>query len=233
MTVNSPLTAGQAITRAYRLLGVLEDPWVPSADQMTQGILAANLMQRGWEADGVNLWRLSQVTLTVAAGARSVAITPYVLGVVQALWQVSPAPNTFNRTMGPMAYVDYFNLPNPDAQTSAGPSVYAFDKQDASSTLWLWPKPVAGGTIVATVARAVTDIQTAADVLDIPGEWAECFVYNLADRLMDDQGLAAADPATATRINAHAQGLYQKLLNFDRPTSIYLRPYGGAGRARR
>lgn len=231
MAVNSTSTAGQLITRAYRILGNLEPPWTPSDDQMTQGILAANLMQRGWEADGVNLWRLSQVTLTVPALAQSVAITPYVLGVVQASWVVTPAPNLYTRPLGYYSYVDYYNLPNRQAQAGS-PSIYMFDKQDTTSTLYIWPTPQSAGTIIATVARAVTDIATEHDVVDIPGEWAECFVYNLADRLMDDQAVASADPATATHIQQHAMALYAKLLAFDRPTSIFVRPWGQAGRSK-
>lgn len=233
MSVNAQLTAGQAITRAYRILGNLEPPWVPSNDQMTQGLLAANLMQRGWEADGINLWRLEQRTIAVPANARSVDITPYVLGIVQCSWLVSPSPNEYKRPMGLYSYADYFNLPNPGSSTPSGPSVYMFDKQDTTSTLWIWPVPTNGGTIIASVARAVNDITSEEQVLDIPGEWTEGFVYNLADRLMEDQAVASADPQTAQRITQRAVAFYSKLLNFDRPTSVFMRPWDQAGDNRR
>lgn len=226
------MTMQQAATRAYRLLGVLEPPWVPSDDQMTQAILAANMLQYAWQADGINLWRQEQRTIAVAAGARSVEITPYVLGVEQASWVVTPSPNLYKRPMGYYSYVDYFNLPNPEAQSSSGPSVYMFDKQDTTSTLWLWPVPTNGGTIIASVGRSVDDITAESDEIDMPSEWYEAFVYNLADRLMDDQALANTDPQTAQRITAHAMVLYQKVQNFDRPTSVFMRPWGKAGESR-
>ena len=226
------LTIGQAATRAYRLLGNLEPPWVPSDDQMTQAILAANMLTNGWESDGINLWRQEQRTITVPAMARSVEITPYVLGVEQASWVVQPSPNMFKRPMGYYSYVDYFNLPNPEAQSQSGPSIYMFDKQAETSTLWLWPLPTNGGTIIASVGRSVNDITSENDTLDLPTEWIEAFVYNLADRLMDDQAVAAADPQTAERIALHAQVLYGKMLNFDRPTSVFARPYGRTGYGR-
>ncbi len=225
-------TVGQAVTRAYRLLGNLEPPWVPSDDQMTQGIIAANLMQRGWQADGINLWRQEQREIAVTAGARSVEITPYVLGVEQASWVVTPAPNLYKRPMGYYSYVDYFNLPNPDAQTTSGPSVYAFDKQNDTSTLWIWPVPTNGGTIICTVGRAVDAYAAEGDLIGVPAEWAEGYVYNLADRLMEDQATASADPQTANRITQRAVAFYTKLLNFDRPTSVFVRPYGRAGQSR-
>lgn len=232
MSVNATITLRTVATRAFRILGNLEPPWVPSDDQMTQATLAANVMQRGWQSDGINLWRQEQRSISVSANARSVEITPYVLGVEQASWVVTPSPNLYKRPMGPFSYIDYFNLPNPEATTTSGPSVYMFDRQDTTSTLWLWPVPSNGGTIIASVARAVNDITDPDQALDIPGEWAEAYVYNLADRLMDDQAVASADPATAERITQHAVVLYQKLLNFDRPTSVYIRPWGRAGQGR-
>lgn len=231
MSVNATITAQTAITRAYRMLGLLEPPWVPNEDQMTQGLLAANLMQRGWEADGINIWRQEQRTIAVPALAQSVAITPYVMGVEQVSWVVSPAPNLYKRPLGYYSYIDYFNLPNPQAQASS-PSIYMFDKQDTTSTLYLWPVPQAAGTLIATVARSVNDIAAESDVLDIPGEWAETYVYNLADRLMNDQAIASSDPATAEDIRTHAMVLYQKLKDFDRPTSVFVRPWGKAGQSR-
>lgn len=232
MAVNSTMTLLTAASRAYRLLGNLEPPWTPDDDQITQAILAANMMQRAWESDGINLWRQSRITLPVNAAQQDVSITPYVMGVEQVSWQVTPPPNTYNRPLGYYSYVDFYNLPNIDAQSSSGPSIYCFDKQDTTSTLHLWPVPAAAGTLVATVGRSVTDIASESDTLDIPGEWQEAFVYNLADRLMDDQAVASADPATAQHIQEHAMALYAKMLAFDRPTSVFVRPWGTAGRSR-
>ncbi len=225
-------TVGQAVTRAYRLLGNLEPPWVPSDDQMTQGIIAANLMNRGWQADGINLWRQEQRSITVPALAQSVEITPYVLGVEQASWVVTPAPNLYKRPMGYYSYTDFFNLPNPQAQSQSGPSIYMFDKQTSASTIWLWPVPTNGGTLICTVGREVEAYAAEQDLIGLPKEWTEGYVYNLADRLMEDQATASADPQTAERITQRAVAFYTKLLNFDRPTSVFVRPWGRAGQGR-
>ena len=83
--------------------------------------------------------------------------------------------------------------------------------------------------MVATVARTTNDINAPTDPVDFPDEWTEAFVYNLADRLMDDQGVAASDPQTARRIEVHAAALLQRVLDFDRPTSVWMRPWGRKG----
>lgn len=220
MTITWSLTAGQLITRAYRIIGNLEPPWVPSDDQMTQGMLALNGMLKGWQADGINLYRQEQRTIAVPAMTPNVPITPRVMGIEQASWVVQGSPNTYKRPMGQYSYVDYFNLPNPQSNTTSGPSVFMFDKQNNSSTLWIWPLATLGGSIIASVGRVVDDVNDPSDAVDFPDEWTETAYYNLADRLMDDQGVAAADPQTARRIEVHAGVLYRKLGDFDRPSSL-------------
>lgn len=229
MSTTWSLTAGEMITRAYRIIGNLTPPWTPSADQMNQGIIALNAMLKGWQADGINLYRQERISLTVPAMTPMITITPTVLGVEQVSWQVQGPPNVYNRPLGYYSYVDYFNLPNPQSNNTSGPSIYMFDKQVNASNLWFWPLSTNGGTAVATVGRTVNDVNASTDPVDFPTEWTEGAIYNLADRLMDDSGIAAADPATTQRIEQHAAVFYQKLLNFDRPTSVFVRPWGSRG----
>lgn len=232
MTVSWSPNFAQCATRAYRLLGYLENPFVPSDDQQTQAIFAGNALLKGWQADGINLYRQERVTITVPAMTNQITISPRVMGVEQVSWVVQGGTNPYWRPMGNFSYVDYFNLPNQMSNSTSGPSVYMFDKQNQTSSLWIWPLATLGGSMVATVARVVDDINDWTDTVDFPDEWTEAFVYNLADRLMDDQGMASSDPETARRITEHAIVLQRKLLDFDRPTSIWMRPQGQRGSGR-
>ena len=49
---------------------------------------------------------------------------------------------------------------------------------------------------------------------------------------MDDNGLGMTDPQTADRITQRAVAFYDKLKNFDRPSSIMFLPYGKKGSGR-
>ena len=233
MTTTFNLTAQQMLTRAYRLLGILPSGGVPNDDQATQGLIALNAMLKGWQADGINLWRLTQLSLAVGAGqgvpGNPVSIVPLVLDVPEARWVVTPGINLYEREMGRFQYMDYQTLPNKLSGSSSGPSIFMFDKQAQASNLYLWPPPSVSGTINATVARTVNTVTSVSDSVDIPDEWTEGTFYSLADRLMDDEGVAAADEATAGRITQRAVAFYDKLLNFDRPTSIMVRPWGKKG----
>lgn len=229
MSVSWSPTFDECATRAYRLIGNLEPPWVPSDDQKTQAIFAGNAVLKGWQADGINLYRQERITITVPAMTNAIDIVPRVMGVEQVSWVVQGGSNPFWRPMGEFSYVDYFNLPNQNANNTSGPSIWMFNKQDAASTIYIWPLSTLGGQMVATVGRTVNDINDWNDPVDFPDEWTEAFVYNLADRLMDDQGVAQSDPETANRITQRALVFYNKLKDFDRPTSVWMRPQGKRG----
>ena len=76
MSVTWTLTAGEAVTRAYRMLGLLVFPWVPSADQMTQGLIQANGLLKAMETAGINVFRQTPISLTVTAMSPTVPISP-------------------------------------------------------------------------------------------------------------------------------------------------------------
>lgn len=229
MSISWSLNAGALITRAYRLTGQLEPPYNLTDDQATQGIIALNAMLKGWQADGVSLYRQERRTITVAAMTAQIDVDPRIMGVEQVSWVVQGGSNPYHRPMGELSWVDYFNLPNPNSNSTSGPSIYMFNRQDTTSSLYIWPLSTLGGSMIASVGRVVNDVNALTDETDFPDEWTEAALYNLADRLMDDQGVAQSDPATARRIEAHALFLYRKLCDFDRPSSIWFRPWGKAG----
>ncbi len=232
-TTTSTLNAGQMITQAYRKLGVLPSGGVPTADQMNQGIVNLNLLLKGWQSDGINLWRQVQLTVNVDPGqgtpSNPIVVTPPLLGFEEARIVVTPEPNLYERPLGTISYIDYMRYPN--KQTGGSPSVICFDKQENQTNFYIYPLFQYAGTIHMTVGRPILDVTQASDTIDVPIEWNEGVVYNLADRLMEDEGVAAADPATAQRITERAALFHTKLLDFDRPSSIYLRPFGKPGQS--
>ena len=236
MSTTFTLTTGQMVTRAYRLIGALTPPWTPTDDQMNEGIIALNLMLKGMQADGINLFRQTQLSLTVGAMqglpttiGTPISVSPLILGLEEARVVIQPSPNIYERPLGIYSYIDYMNLPNKQSNTTSGPSVICFDKQVNQSYFYIWPLATNGCTINCTVARTVNDSLVPSDPVDAPIEWNEGLTYSLADRLMEENGVAAADPATAQRITQHAAAFYDKLLNFDRPASVFVRPWGKKG----
>jgi hypothetical protein len=230
------------LTRAYRLIfgeSATSFGGGLTPDQTTQGLFAANLMLKGWQADGVNLFRRTQASYSIpplgGTPMQPFALNPNVISVMEARCVVTPAPNLYERPMGEFSYVKYMQLPNKYNPILTGPSVWMYDRQQAGSFLYVYPPPANGCTINASVGRIAADIDSLQSNVDLPQEWLETFVYNLADTLLDDDATADAAGAaqTAERITKRAMVLKEKLLNFDRPPTVGMQSYGNAGPAYR
>lgn len=237
MSTTYSLTAQEMIQRSYRIIGNLQPPsYTPTGDQLTQGMLALNILTKGLQADLPNLFRQTQLSLSIPAGTgwaqNPYQITPLVLGVEECRLLIQPSPNIYERPLAIYSYVDYMNLPNKQSATGSGPSIIALDRQVSVSNLYMWPLGAGTVTLNGTFIRTANDINAPGDQLDFPIEWDEGLTYMLADRLLDDEGIRQADPTTAQSITTHAIAFYTKLLNFDRPASIYVRPWGRKGSGR-
>lgn len=236
MTTTWALTTGQWIADAYRRLGILSAGGAPTDDQFERGILAANALLKGCQADGINVYRQTQVAVTVGAMAGQpgtpISVTPLILGLEDARWVVQPAPNLYERPLGIFTYVQYMQLPNKQSASQSGPSLVMFDRQTTASNLYIFPLSQSGGTLNITAARTVNDVTNPNDPIDIPTEWTQGYIWMLADRLMDYEGVANADEVTAQRIQDHSAAFYNTLLNYDRPASVFMKPYGRAGTGR-
>lgn len=226
-------TAGTALTRAYMILGQLTPPSYTLSDgQLSRGIIVLNGVLQSMQAFGPNVFRQTLTALTVSAGSRTVPVPGDVVGIEEARWVISMTPS-YERQLGRFQWVDYMQLPTKDAQ--GPPTLFMFDYQQDSTQLYVWPVTTIAGTINCTTVRRATEIVDQTTVVDLPPEWNLALDYLTADALMDDQGMAEMDPATAERIKGHALYWNQRLNDFDRPTSVFLRRYGqpNSGRFRR
>ena len=226
-------TAGVALTRAYMILGQLSPPtYTMSDDQLARGLLVINGVLQSMQSFGPNVFRQTLTSLPVAAGSRTVPVPGDVVGIEEARWVISTTPS-YERQLGRFQWVDYMQLPTKDA--SGPPTLFMFDYQQDATQLYCWPVTPISGTINCTVIRRATEVVDQTTIIDLPPEWNLAVNYLTADALMDDQGMADLDPATAERVKGHALYWNQQLLDFDRPTSVFLRPYGqpNSGRLRK
>jgi hypothetical protein len=225
-TTNWTLTAGQSLTRSYMMLGQLNAPdYTMTPFQLAQGLTVQNGILQGLQVDGGNVFRQTPTTLIVSAGVATVPVPNDVLGIEEARWVQSP---TFDRVLGRFQWVQYFQLPNKNAV--GPPAIFMFDYQRDSTQLYAWPVSPVSGSINCTTLRRALNVAAIGDIIDLPAEWQLGFQYIVADALMDDQGMAEMDPATADRIKQHAAFWRAQLESFDRPTSVFLQPWGKSRR---
>lgn len=90
--------------------------------------------------------------------------------------------------MDEMDRIEYREMPN--KTTEATPTSFHYDRRggaNALGRLHVWPEPDSVEDAVKfTFARPIQDFNAAGDDADLPQEWIDCLIYNLALRMADD-----------------------------------------------
>lgn len=204
------LSGSELVLEARRKAGIQPSEEPMEAHELTEGFTALNMMLKAWQTDGVMYWSMTEGTLALVQGTAS-----YIFGTAGAFttrifdlidMRINRGGNDL--PMWELSREDYYALPN---KTSQGyPTQWFFDRQRDNGTLYVWPAPdVTAGTLKFTYRRVLNDIVGNADSLDLPQEWYEALVYNLADRLLENYNMAN------DRITAKALASYKLVKDFD------------------
>ncbi len=182
MTVNLVYTAGDIATAALRKVGVTAVDRAATSDEMDTALVSFNAMLKALQISSVTMWKLitGSVALTDATESYTISTRPYELGVVN--WR-----DTDGRDL-PMLRLtreEYYELPDKDA--AGTPTQYYYHRLLGTSTLFVWPvQTTASGTIEWEGKEEIDDINATSDALDVPAEWYEAIIYQLARRLIAD-----------------------------------------------
>lgn len=215
-TITYNLTARGIVTQALKKIGVCPVfQQTPSAEDMAQGIVELNMMLKGWQVDGPNLWRQTEGSVTLTATTASYTLSPRPHRVTECRFR-----DTGGRDLPMMELTrdEYFEMP---LKTATGiPTQYYFDPQVSSGKLYIWPvlASVTTETIKYTYSRVIEDITSADNDLDVPQEYFELVMTNLADRLQGTYQMSD------DRLSARALSLYRQFKSMDREPVIRFRP---------
>lgn len=181
-----------------------------------------NRMLKAWQADGINLWRLSEGNVALVAsqasytmggtGSPDVAYRP--LRIHEVRYRDA---NGTDRPMVQLSRSDYFDLPE---KTSTGsPTSYYYDPGRGQGTLYIWPVPASVTTesLRWTYDRSIEDMDAAANEPDVPQEWYDAVVLNLAASLAGPT--FPTEPGLQQIIEARAQRALDRAMYFDRETA--------------
>ena len=97
-----------------------------------------NLLLQDWSNDGINLWTLDQVELTLAADTASYALASPALDVLDATIRVSGSTD-LDYALERISMEQYLQIP--DKTTSGQPAQYAVEKGRSGPTVYLYPRP--------------------------------------------------------------------------------------------
>lgn len=220
--ISGTMTARDICLTAATDLGVYSAGETLSADDGQAMMTRLTWMLKSWQADGVNLWREAEDTAVFAASEKSVTLNPRCLDVLEARLVQA---NSFLRPLQRWEMGEYRQLPNPDQPGM--PSAFYLQKGAGSVAMTLWPVPFQEVSVRYTYSRVIEDVTDLSETIDIPQEWMETVWTNLAARCVTLFGVTRLDPGTVQVVAQRAATLEQKLMDFDRPASVFMGPAYG------
>ena len=191
-------------TFALKLLNITPTTQSPSANDLADAVQALNMMLKTWQMSGPNLFRHTEGTVTLVADTASYVLSPKPFRVGEARYRDSSSRDI---PMWDLTRQEYTDLP---MKTTTGvPTNYFVDYQRSAATMYVWPVPssVSTETIKYTYQRAIEDIDSPDNDIDIPQEWFETVAYNLADRLCEQYNIQGGAGDRVTRRAAQLLGI--------------------------
>lgn len=214
-------TALSVVTQALRKIQVGTGGEPLDEEDSSIGLDALNAMIRTWAADGVRLWLTETQSVAVVAATATYTLSSRPLDVLMGYRRTSDQ----DTPMRMVTREEYQRLPN---KTSAGtPFLFWPNRTRTTTTVSVYPVPAAadvtaGTTLRFDVKRQIEDVTATGQEAELPAEWLECLIYNLAVRVAPEFGKTPSALVTAMALD-----LYNQMSGQDREASLYmrLRPY--------
>lgn len=190
-------------------------------------------------ADGTISWSLqsgaaSGTTITLAtaltdAAPNGAAVYVYETGIIRPLRVVSGRRFAFSGTaatgistmMIPFSRIDYRNQPN--KQTPGTITQYFYDPKGGANTqgiMYVWPAPTdVASALQFTWWRPIQDFVTAANNPDLPQEWLDALVWNLAYKMAPEYD---CPPQRYAMLKEQAAGSLDLVMGWDREPESYM-----------
>lgn len=205
-------SARDLCNQALRKIGAIRFGEDAPADLFAETLDTLNLMLKSWQNHRLQIWPTATQTVPLVAGKREYILDPRRPLEICNIQIVRCGRET---PMWEMTRDEYDTLPVKDS--CGTPTTFYYDRQREDALLYIWPVPTAvdvGDQLIITYIRELEDAQDGVPP-DVPKEWWETVVYNLADRMADT--LEINHPSVKLR----AETLFMQAEAFDREGSVY------------
>lgn len=212
------MTARDIIQRAFRLAKIYAGGETIGAEDAEDATSVLNLMLKGWTAKE-HLWIREELPVTLVAGQAA-----YSIPTARRVESVRRRIALRDTPLSNLGRREYEDLPNKAGLGT--PVSWYFDPQRSTRTLYVWPTPsaslVATTTLRVTALRVIEDIDGLENEADVPQEWLETLVFNLAARLGAEYG--TEDRHLAFLVATAAQMLKDLTAQDQEDASIFIQP---------
>jgi hypothetical protein len=207
-------TAGDAITQAFRMAAITAKDATVEEDDTAYALTVLNRMLKSWQAVESFDWTMTNMTVSVVAQPAQTLSPARPLRIAN----VNYRQNSIDRPMVEMTRYDYDTLPNKSARGE--PTTWFYDRQREAAVLYIWPVPqtISGRTLQITYERELPDLTAETDVLDVPSEYWDAVVANLAAQLCLDY---TVQEVVAQGVFARAQASKAEMLASQNTGSLW------------
>ena len=222
------VTRDTLIEAAFRLIGVGHRGESVPADEINDAAEALNFMLKGWQADGLQLWKREEQTIPLVASQATYTLGPTgdvtMQRPLRILECVRRNTDNIDVPLNKLTKSEYYNLSNKFNEGT--PVSYYYDPQLDNGELTIWQPPstttAAEYSIVIVYHIPSEDMDSANDNFDCPSEWLEAIKYGLALRLAPEYGV---DQPSYYALRGMFEDIYDKALTWDMESgSIYFQP---------
>jgi hypothetical protein len=196
------LNRDELIKKSMRILGTISADQSPTMSEVSSATNSLNLMLKAWQADGMQLWQVTELSIPPVEGQAEYTIGPTplaggvtVAGKPAALLEAYRrlTSNTSDISLIRQSRTQYWEL-NTKSTKGTPVNVYWELKQSVDyNSLYVWPAPdanfAANNTIEILYQKPFDDMSATDSDLAFPQEWELAVVYGLAVILAPEYGV--------------------------------------------
>ena len=215
MAATFSVTRDEIIAASLRLLGLLGEGLTPSAEDYSNCGQAINMMIKAWMTNGLQLWKVTDVTVPMVAsqivytiGPTGNVVSDRPLRVIQAYIRNVSALDT---DVSCWSRQEYITIGNKTTSASVPTAVY-YQPTLTNGTLYVYPPPLDATSTLHLIAHLpISDITGASSVPDFPNEWFQCLKWGLAAEVGLEYG---TPPRVMDRVDTKAEMYYKAMENW-------------------
>lgn len=212
MTTTRTKTVRDIVQAALRKASILDLADQADGETAAAAMEELDVMLKAWQGMGYNLWTKTSGQIPLMAQAEHTLTPVRPLSILDMRLVVQGT----ERDMIALSRDAYDALPYKSARGL--PTQYHYDRQREDARVYVWPVPtaVSGETILYTYERELEDIRSLNDTIDVPSEWWDAVILNLAARMAETVPLG--QPQT---LFMRADAALAQAAAFDREDSVF------------
>ena len=206
----SGIIVSDLIRSSMRLIGAIATGETPSAEEVTDGLLALNDMLENWSTETLSVWGSSNQTFSLIANQATYSVGPAGNWNTTRPQDIDGAYCTFGGVDFPIEVISQQQYNDISIKSMKQPITerLLYVNEYPLGVVTVWPVPTQNTAITLTMSRVLVFPVAVTDVLTGPPGFLKALRYCLAVEFAPEFGVEAS--ATVIQVAADAKGDYKR-----------------------